>query len=98
MRPVRFSRNARQDLDQIWHYIANESGSTDRADRVVASIAATAMAIGQAPSIGSLRDPLNPNMRGVASGNYLIYYRSSAKGVQIARVIHGKRDQSKAWS
>jgi toxin ParE1/3/4 len=48
------------------------------------------------PEMGQLRQTRRfKRSRRHAHGNYVIYYRPVADGVQILRVIHGARDQGK---
>ena len=44
------------------------------------------------PLQGRVRDDLGPRLRSIAVGNYLIIYRPTAQGVEIARVVDGRRD------
>jgi plasmid stabilization system protein ParE len=58
---VRISPQARADLDSIWLYTAEESGSMDAATRLVSVISDRFALLAKFPLIGkSLHDPKHP--------------------------------------
>jgi len=97
MRRLRVSHRAKRDLDGIWRYVANDSSSTEAADRVVDSVMAHFGLLAEHPQAGRSREGIDPGLRSFPSGSYLIYYRESKSNVVISRVLHGKRDQQAAW-
>jgi toxin ParE1/3/4 len=44
------------------------------------------------PDMGRLREELAARLRRFPVGNYVVFYRSIAGGIEIARVLHGARD------
>jgi toxin ParE1/3/4 len=44
------------------------------------------------PGLGAQRDELIPHMRSFPVGNYLIFYRAIADGIEVVRVLHGARN------
>ena len=97
MKRYRLARPARADLDRIWLYIA-ERASIERADRFIDRITDRFPMLAAAPETGAIRDEVEPGLRSFPVGNYLIYYRKAAQGrIFISRVLHGMRDQRKAW-
>lgn len=84
------SRPAREDLDDIWLYIARDS--IEEADRFIDLLTAKFPLVASQPRMGRLREDLAPNLRCLPVKNYLILYRSLKGSVQIVRVIHGARD------
>lgn len=56
------------------------------------TLQATCRALDLAPLQGRTRDDLGPRLRSVAVGHYLVIYRPTAQGVEIARVVDGRRD------
>jgi toxin ParE1/3/4 len=87
------SSPARADIDEIWSYIATESGSAEIADRVIASISETFRLLRRNPNLGRRRDgDLRQEIRSFPAGNHMIFYRSRAAAVEIVRVLHGSRD------
>lgn len=83
---------AKSDLDDIWYYIAKESGQTDLADRVIDAIAGRFLTIAMHPHIGRSRDELRPGLRSFPVGDYVIIYRVRDNDVLILHVLHGRRD------
>jgi toxin ParE1/3/4 len=91
MRGLRVTKNARRDLNHIWMYVAIES-SAERADSLVAEITETIDLAAAFPGGGSDRSQFMPRLRSYPSGNYLVFFRSNAKLVEIIRVVHGARN------
>lgn len=84
---------ADSDLDDIWYYVATESGSVDIADRLIDAITNRFYLLATHPNIGRARDEdLRPGIRSFAVGNYLIIYRIEEADVLILRVVRGSRD------
>jgi len=50
------ARKADADLDDIWFYVANESGSTDVANRLIDSITDQFFLLARHPHLGRPRD------------------------------------------
>ena len=84
------------ELLAIWEFIARDNA--DAAGRVVDAAFQTFEALAATPEMGVKRKFKNPRLSDVrffpVSGfeNYLIFYRPMADGVQVLRVLHGKRD------
>jgi toxin ParE1/3/4 len=90
MSRLRFSRRAQHDLDAIADYIEQRDAAA--AERWVDLIEARCRLLADQPRLGRRRDDLRQNLRSLAVGNYLIFYRPIRGGVEIVRVLHGKRD------
>ena len=88
----RLSPQAEAELDEIWWYIARESGNPDTARRVILSIAERFNLLAEYPEIGRRRDELRPGLRSFAAGNYVILYRIDGRDVLIVHVFHGRRN------
>jgi len=81
------------ELDDIWYYIAMESGSTDIADRLIVSITNRFFLLANHPYAGRRRDDdLQPGLRSFSVGEYVIIYRIQHEGVLILHVAHGRRN------
>jgi toxin ParE1/3/4 len=78
------------DLDEIWLYIAADS--VKAADGVIDGMNEECHLIADNPGMGREREDLAPGLRSYPYGNYLIVYRESDDGVEIARVVHGSRN------
>ena len=81
------------ELDDIWHYIARESGNPQVADRLIDSITSRFLLLASRPFMGRSRDKdLRPGLRRFPIGNYLVIYRVKGEDVLILHVAHGRRD------
>ena len=97
MKRYRVSKEAGNDLDEIFAYWA-ERASMDVADRLTDAIVERFWLVGEYPESGRECDDIQPGTRCVPAGNYLIYYRRMRRGVEIAHVFRGARDQRQAWT
>jgi toxin ParE1/3/4 len=81
------------DLDEIWLYVAKESGSMDVATRLIDSITDRFFFLATFPHIGRARhEDFGTGSRSFAVGEYVIVYCVEGVDVFILRVVHGKRD------
>ncbi len=84
---------ADSDLDDIWYYVALNSGSIEVADRLIDSIVNRFFLLANHPHIGRARDEdLRPGLRSFPSGEYVIVYRIEDGDVLILRVLRGSRN------
>ena len=89
----RLAPEAEPELDDIWYYVAKESGSIDIADRLVDSITERFYLLARHPHIGRRRDEdLRPGLRSFPVGEYVIIYRVEEDEVLILHVYRGSRD------
>jgi toxin ParE1/3/4 len=86
----RVSGRARRDLLQLWRYIAEDNEFA--ADRLIDLITQHFQLLGRNPYAGKSRDDLRPGYRSFPVGQYVVFYRLAEPGIQIMRVLHGKRD------
>ena len=88
----RVGAEAEADLDDIWLYVAKESGSMDVATRLIDSIAERFVLLASFPYAGRARDEdFGAEFRSFAVGEYVIVYCIEGEDVLILRVVHGKR-------
>lgn len=80
----------RDDLAEIWDYIADDS--IQQADAFIDRIDAAFHALADQPMMGRARDELLPGLRSFPIGRYVIFCEPLPDGVAIARVLHGARD------
>lgn len=83
---------AESDLDDIWYYIARESGNVERAERFIESIAERFYLLSRNPYIGRIRNDLRPGLRSFVVGQYVIIYRIEGEDILILHIMHGSRD------
>jgi len=87
------SPQADSDLDNIWYFVASESGNIEIADRIVESLTDRFFLLSQYPNIGRRRDnDLRPGLRSFPVGEYLIIYSMRDQDVLILRVLRGSRN------
>jgi toxin ParE1/3/4 len=95
MRRSRTSEAAKADLREIKLYIARENPAAAR--RVLARLRTKIALVARLPDLGRVRDDLPGELATLGSvpdGNYVIYHHvTAAGGVEVARVLHGARDQ-----
>jgi toxin ParE1/3/4 len=81
---------ARQDLIEVWQYIAddNEAAANRTLDRIELALANLA----ENPMIGRARPELVPDLRSFPVGNYVLFYRPMPDGIDLIRVRSGYLD------
>jgi toxin ParE1/3/4 len=91
--PHRLAPRAETDLDEIWYYVAKESGSLEIANRLIDTITDRFLMLAGFPYVGRARDDdFGPRCRSVAVGEYVIVYCVENEDALILRVVHGRRD------
>lgn len=89
MLPIIRTARADEDLIDIWMNIAADNPSA--ADRVLDAIERRWQQLAQHPHSGMAREDIVPGIRHLIVGQYLTLYRISGGGIEIVRVIHGRR-------
>lgn len=97
MRTYLFSPEARDDLQDIWIYIAGENPAA--ADRLEADIYKACDLLAENPGLGHARPDLTdePVLFWPVRGQYLVIYQREtphANPVKIVRILHGARETS----
>jgi toxin ParE1/3/4 len=93
---VRISPQARADLDELWLYIAKESGSETLATRVVGALADKFALFSKFPFIGrTLESAQRPDVRSFPVDKHIIFYSIKPNEIRILRIIHSSQD---AWT
>jgi toxin ParE1/3/4 len=90
---VRFTARAREDLLDIWLYVATHN-SEAVADRVYDSIEQTCGLLNEHPHLGRARPEIQPEARSVVIERWLALYRITEDGAQVVRIIDGARGLS----
>lgn len=84
---------AATDLDDLWLYVAKESGNLEIADRLIDSIIDRFYFLSTFPYIGRSRErEFGAGMRSLPVGEYIIVYCVEGKNVSILGVAHGRRN------
>lgn len=80
---------ADEDLIDIWLWIAKDDPAV--ADRVLDAIALRWQQLLAHPHSGVARDDIGAGIRHLVIGRYLTLYRTTIDGIEIVRVLHGRR-------
>ena len=84
-------REAEQDMDDLWGYIAADS--VDAADRLTGRLFEAFEALARNPGLGHTREDLTQlPVLFWPVGNYLVIYRAASSPIEIVAIVHGKRD------
>jgi toxin ParE1/3/4 len=87
--PVLRTARSDEDLIAIWMHIAEDTPGA--ADRVLDAIAQRWEQLARHPQSGMARDDIAPGLRHLITGQYMMLYRIQDEGIEILRVIHGRR-------
>jgi toxin ParE1/3/4 len=87
---------ARDDLDDIWFFIARQGG-LGPAERLILRLQETIVGLAAHPEIGRRCDDIDEGGRCFPVAHYIIYYRVDSRRILITHVFHGRRDQRSAW-
>ncbi len=90
MARVLISHSARQDLHEIWDYIASDN--PDAADIFIDELREKFWLLSENTKVGSDRSELLDKLKSFPHKDYLVFYAPITSGVKIVRVIHGSRD------
>lgn len=80
---------ADEDLIDIWTSIAADNPSA--ADRVLDAVERRWQQLARHPHSGMAREDIAVGLRHLIAGQYLTLYRITGDGIEIIRVIHGRR-------
>jgi toxin ParE1/3/4 len=86
----RIRPKAEIDLDSIWSFIAADNGRA--ADAMIDRITDTFDVLPTMPFAGRARPEFGDNLRSIVVGNYVVFYTTLSDGIEIVRVMHGRRD------
>lgn len=84
------SESARQDLEDIWDYLALES--IDSADRMLDELFELCERLSEMPRMGRIREELLPGLRSFPVRRYMVYYRIHNQILEVVRVLHSRQD------
>jgi toxin ParE1/3/4 len=91
-RIVRTPRAA-QDLLEIWTWIAVADPAA--ADRMLDLIEEKLTLLAENPSIGPARPDIAAGLRLFPVRRYIVLYQAHPDGIEVVRVVHGMRDQTR---
>ena len=99
MNKLRYTHQARNDIDAIFDYISQHFLSKDAAKNTVQNIKLSIKKLEEFPEIGinvshRLKKPYrDKNLKMIISGSYLVFYTVENEDVAILRVLY----QSRNW-
>ncbi|OFX10799.1 MAG: hypothetical protein A2516_00745 [Alphaproteobacteria bacterium RIFOXYD12_FULL_60_8] len=96
MPSVRYTRRARNDVDEIIEYIAHDNPSA--AETFFHRLVGKFYDLAQSPLMGREHTEFGAEVRLLPFGNYIIFYRPETSGVIIVRVLHGARHLPAAFN
>ena len=90
--PQQFSLtpHAEADLDEILGFVADDS--VEAAVRLHDKFLTQCRALAATPGIGRKRPELDDGVLSWPVGRYVIFYRSTERGIDVLRILHGARD------
>jgi len=83
---------ARDDIDDIWNYIADDN--INAADNWLDKLDEQFALLTLQPLMGRARDELAAGIRSFPFGRYMIFYLPLPNGIDVVRVLHSARDVS----
>lgn len=90
MARFRLAPSAQNDLDEIWRYISENNETA--AEKFIRELSRTFELLAENKEIGTRQDDFLVTMRMFPFKSYQIYYFASETGVEIYRVLHGRRN------
>jgi len=95
MSDLKFSILARDDLNDIWEFIAQDNSLA--ASRFIDLIEQKCYLLADNPKIGRQRNELASELRSFPVKSYVIYYRCCERGIEIIRILSSARDIDSIW-
>jgi len=89
-REIRRTPRARQDLIEVWLYIATDNEAA--ADRLLDRVGKILDMLRDTPKAGRERRELGQDVRSFAVNNYLLFYRETPAGVELIRFLSARLD------
>ena len=87
----RLSPRVEGDLDDIWLYVAQASGSIEIANRLIDTITDRFLVLSRFPFLGRSREELGAGYRSLTVGEWVIVYCLENDEALVLRVVHGRR-------
>lgn len=91
---LRITKEAREDLKDIWRYISAES--VNAADDFIEVLHQKCTELARKGYYGRRRPDLGESIHSYPFRKYMIYFQKKRKYLYVVRILRGSRDQSKA--
>jgi toxin ParE1/3/4 len=85
------SPRAEFDLDEIWDYTADRWG-LDQAERYTRALWQRIEAIAAKPAMGQDCSDIRAGYWKIPSGSHVLFYRLTADGIDVVRILHERMD------
>jgi toxin ParE1/3/4 len=92
----RRTNEAKEDLLQIWSFIADADPAA--ATKMLLKLDRAMTKLARNPGIGRNRPELTPGLKSYACRPYVIFYTAIKSDIDIVRVLHGARDIENLFS
>lgn len=89
---IHYSRESRNNLDEIWDYIVSELQNPSAAARIVNAIMEEIDRLAEMGAPLSSVTDVDGDYRFLVTGNYITFYRVQGNNVYVDRVLYGRRD------
>jgi plasmid stabilization system protein ParE len=90
---LRFTSDALDNIADISHYIADESGSPVLAERFTDRLIQKCSQLASLPgTMGRERPELRPDIRSFVFKSYVIFFRYEGEALEVVNVLEGHRD------
>ncbi len=91
MAEFRLSPAAERDLEGIWRYTRDQWG-LEQAERYIDMLTTTFQALAQSPKSAPACEHIRKGYRRRGVGRHMIYFRITAYGIAVIRVLHERMD------
>lgn len=91
MAEYRLAPAAERDLEEIWRYTAEQWG-IEQAHRYTDALTAAFAELAEAPKSAAACDHIRAGYRRRGVERHVIYFRITAYGIAIVRILHGRMD------
>jgi toxin ParE1/3/4 len=81
---------ADHDLDSIWSFIATNNPRA--ADAMIDRLTEAFDMLLTMPLAGRIRHEFGKDLRSFPVGSYMIFYKATSRGIEVARVMSGRQD------
>ncbi|MFD1157714.1 type II toxin-antitoxin system RelE/ParE family toxin [Roseovarius aestuarii] len=91
MKRLRLSREALNDLDEIWDYTA-ETWGPDQANRYLEDLRSVIEELPEGKTVSQGAEDTLPGARKVFRGRHVVFFRDSIETIDVIRVLHQQMD------
>jgi toxin ParE1/3/4 len=94
MTVARWTSQAERDFEQIALYVGVTEYRPSAADRLIDLIMDTVELLAQHNTMGTARDDLGLGYRVFSVSRYVVVFKATPDGIEVARIVDGRRDLS----